>query len=210
MRICIVEDDPGLLANLSLLLGGEPGLAVLGAHPSAEAALAGTDFGQIDVLLADIDLPGLSGVDLIRAVKERSPAVNCLAYTISEDRATVFSAIKAGACGYLLKGASPRQLVESIREIHEGGAPMSPRIARRLLLGIQESHGDAPVERALLSPREIEILRRLERGLSYKEIGAALHISAHTVHSHIKSIYEKVHARTRQEALRTARHLGVL
>lgn len=211
MKLCIVEDDRLLLTNLSLLLNGEPGMEVAGAHASAEDALREVDFTAVDVLLADIDLPGISGVELIRAVKQKTPAVNCMAHTISEDRATVFAAIKAGACGYLSKGCSPRELVESIRELHEGGSPMSPRVARKVILDIQDAQreGESPAP-IILSPRESEVLKGIERGLSYKEIAAALSISTHTVHAHIKNIYEKIQARTRTEALRKARNLGVL
>ena len=209
MRICIVEDNSLLRDNLTLLLRGEHGISVTGSFPSAEDALATVDWTATDVLLADIDLPGISGVELIHAVKEQHPLVNCMAYTIYEDRATVFSAIKAGACGYLLKGCSPRELVESLEELHGGGAPMSPKIARKVILDIQGSQLDEAAK-PVLSTREVEILRQIERGLSYKEIAVASSISPHTVHTHIKNIYEKIHARSRDDALRRARNLGVL
>ncbi|MBI5482094.1 MAG: response regulator transcription factor [Deltaproteobacteria bacterium] len=211
MRICIVEDDRLLLESLCQLLGGERGVEVVGAYTSAEEAQREAPWAAVDVLLADINLPGASGVELIRARKLADPGLNCMAYTIFEDRSTVFAAIKAGACGYLLKGASPRELIESLRELHEGGAPMSPKIARKVILEIQQ--GDRTEEAAgadVLSRREVEILKLIEAGRSYKEIAAALGISAHTVHSHIKHIYEKVHAHGRNEALRRARNLGAL
>ncbi len=211
VRICIVEDDSLLLDNLSLLLRGEAGFVVAGAFSDAETALGSMSWRDVDVLLSDIDLPGMSGVELIRALKERHPSLNCMAYTIYEDRSTVFAAIKAGACGFLIKGASPRELIESLRELHEGGSPMSPRIARKVLLDIQDdgrpAGGGAP---PILSDREIQILRQLERGLSYKGIAVELHISPHTVHTHIKNIYEKVHANGRADVLRKARNLGAL
>lgn len=209
MRICIVEDNPLLLSNLSLLLRGESGVEVVGAHGSAEDALLKTEWTTVDVLLADLDLPGISGVEMIRRVKAQHASVNCMAYTISEDRATVFAAIKAGACGYLLKGCSPREIIESIRALHDGGAPMSPRIARKVIMDIQ-SVERSESERSLLSGRETEVLKQIERGQSYKEIASAMKISSHTVHTHIKNIYEKVHASTREEALRKARSLGAL
>ena len=207
MKLCIVEDNGLLLDNLSLLLRGEPGVDVVGSFRTAEDALAAAPWGSLDVLLADIDLPGMSGVDLIRTVKAAHSGVSCMAYTIYEDRSTVFAAIRAGACGYLLKGASPRELVESLRELYDGGAPMSPKIARKVILDIQSI--ERP-ERAVLSEREIHILREIEKGRSYKEIAAALHISPHTVHAHIKNIYEKVQAHGRAEAIRKARHMGVI
>lgn len=211
MRVCIVEDNGQLLDNLSMLLRGEPGIEVTGGFRSAEDALAQTNWANVDVLLADIDLPGISGVDLIRTVKDQHPSVNSMAYTIYEDRATVFSAIRAGACGYLLKGSSPRELIESLRELHEGGSPMSPSIARKVILTIHGTGLETPApDRAGLSEREVLILRQIEKGLSYKEIAQALHISPHTVHTHIKNIYEKVQAHDRADALRRARNLGVL
>ena len=209
MRICIVEDNRMLRTNLSQLLHGEMDLEVVCSHGDAESALQHVDWTRVDFLLADIDLPGMSGVEMIGLVKLKHPPVNCLAYTIYEDRTTVFAAIKAGACGYLLKSATPRELVESIREIHQGGSPMTPRIARNVLLEIQAAAGTSG-EAALLTTREAEVLREVDRGRSYKEIGDTLHISVNTVHTHIKKVYEKVQARTRDEALRKARNLGVL
>lgn len=211
IRLCIVEDDSLLLNNLSLLLRGESGFVVAGAFSNAESALGAVEWGQVDVLLSDIDLPGMSGVELIRAVKGKHPSLNCMALTIYEDRSTVFAAIKAGACGFLVKGASPRELIESLRELHDGGAPMSPKIARKVLLDIQGGERPAAGEGPpLLSERELQILRQLERGLSYKGIAAELGISPHTVHTHIKNVYEKVHARGRADVLRKARNLGAL
>lgn len=212
MNICIVEDHRLLLDNLRLLLQGEPDIEVTGAFASAEEALAATDWGRTDLLLADIDLPGMSGVELIRRVKQDCPAVDAMAYTISEDRAVVMAAIRAGASGYLLKGSTPRVLIESVRELHEGGAPMSPKIARKLIaeLRLHDESPGANGSRIGLTQREIEVVRLVERGLAYGEISDALHISPHTVHSHIKHIYEKIHASSRGEMLVKARKLGVI
>jgi two-component system NarL family response regulator len=212
MNICIVEDHRLLLENLRLLLQGEPDIAVTGAFASAEEAIAATDWSRTDLLLADIDLPGMSGVELIRRVKQVCPAVDAMAYTISEDRAVVMAAIRAGASGYLLKGSTPRVLIESVRELHEGGAPMSPKIARKLIaeLRLHDESPGADGPRIGLTQREIEVVRLVERGLAYGEISDALHISPHTVHSHIKHIYEKIHASSRSEMLVKARKLGVI
>ncbi len=213
MNICIVDDNQTLLENLKLLLGGEPDMVIAGAFPSAEAALEGVAWEQVDVLLADIDLPGISGVDLIKRVKAGYPGLDALAYTIFEDRAVVMSAIKAGASGYLLKGSTPRVLIESLRELFDGGAPMSPKIARKLIAELQlQSGAESEPESSAgdLTAREIAILKLIEKGLSYTEIGDNLHISTHTVHSHIKKIYGKVHAGSRLEMLRKARRLGAI
>jgi len=125
MNVAIVEDNQTLLDNLRLLLQGESGCSVTGAWRSAEDALANSSWARTNILLADIDLPGISGVELISQIKAKYPHVDCMAYTVSEDRATVFAAIKAGACGYLLKGSTPRELIEALHHLHEGGAPMS-------------------------------------------------------------------------------------
>ena len=214
MRICIVEDNSMILDNLRLLLQGEPGIQVTGAFVSAEDALKLVNWNQVDILLADIDLPGMNGVDLIRQVKAEHAQVDAMAYTICEDRAVVMAAIKAGASGYLLKGGTPRVLIESLRELHNGGAPMSPRIARKLIAEFRlATTGDAasgPGAAVELTQREASILKLVERGLSYSEIAGELSISPHTVHTHIKNIYEKVHASSRTDMLLKARRMGVL
>ncbi len=210
MHIAIVEDNQTLLENLRLMLQGEPGCVVNGAWQSAEEALAVPIWAETDILLADLDLPGMSGVDLISQLKSRYPALNCMAYTIYEDRSTVFSAIKAGACGYLLKGSTPRELIEALRDLYDGGAPMSPKVARKVIHHFQEITGGGSAGDDGLTSREQDVLRRLEQGQSYKEIGVAMGISAHTVHTHIKHIYEKVQGRTRAEVMRKARLRGWL
>jgi DNA-binding NarL/FixJ family response regulator len=207
MRILIVEDDPLILGSLTVLLAGEPGFSVCGSHGCAEEALACLEESAPDLLLSDIGLPGLSGIEFIRQVKMRLPELDILAYTVFDDRVTVFSALKAGASGYILKGSTPRQIIEAIQNLREGGAPMSPKIARAVLHEFQEG---GLHEQYLLTPRETEILRHMEKGLSYKVIAEACFISAHTVNTHIKNIYEKLHARGRQEALLKARKKGII
>lgn len=204
----MVEDDPLLLENLARLLSKREDFQVVGSYGSAEAALAAGLWLEADVLISDIDLPGISGVDLIARAKEVNPALLPLAYTVFEDRDTVFAALRAGAYGYLVKGSTADEITEAIRAIMQGGAPMSPAIARRLL---DEFHLNTASEVAdALSPREVSLLRLLAEGLIYKEIGVRLGISPHTVHTHIKNIYGKLHAADRQQALRRARMLGYL
>jgi DNA-binding NarL/FixJ family response regulator len=208
MNLCIIEDNQDLLANLRLLLGGEPGFHVLGAYGSAEEALAVAAFAQCDVILVDIDLPGASGVELIREVHQKHPTVQALVHTISEDRDVVFAAIKAGATGFLLKGSSPRELIESLHNLHLGGAPMSPKIARKVLLELRGQV--AGPQDSSLTPREIDVLKGLSKGQSYKELADILGRSPHTIHAHVKSAYEKLQAASRGEALQKARFLGVI
>ncbi|HMO52412.1 MAG TPA: response regulator transcription factor [Kiritimatiellia bacterium] len=208
MKICIIEDNKPLLENLRLLLAGEPGFEVTGAYDSAETALQAAPWDCAEVLLVDLDLPGLSGIEVIRRVHPKWPGVQILVYTISEDRDTVFTAIRAGAMGYLLKGCPPRDLVESLRILHQGGAPMSPKIARKVVAALQAPQDRSPESR--LSPREQTVLTEIAMGRSYKEIAESTGMSPHTVHARVKSIYEKLHAASRSEALAKARELGLV
>ncbi|MFI4932649.1 MAG: response regulator, partial [Burkholderiales bacterium] len=191
LRLMIVEDDPLLRENLRVLLGGEPGLAVVACCDSAEAALEALAAARPDTMLSDLGLPGMSGLELIGRAKERAPELDILVLTISEDRDAVFAALRAGACGYIVKGASPRELVEALVEVAQGGAPMSPKIARMVIRSFQDA---APDDDTLLTPKERSVLVGVRDGLSYKAIAARLNISAHTVHSHVKHIYEKLQA----------------
>jgi DNA-binding NarL/FixJ family response regulator len=207
MRLVIIEDDPLLLENLTLLLRGEEGITVTGAFRSAEDAIKGIKQAAPDVMVTDIGLPGMSGVELIKKAKEMLPDLEIIAHTVFEDRNRVFAAIKAGASGYMLKGSSPRELVESIYALHKGGAPMSPKIARKIIQEFQEESCGAKL---LLTPREQEVVKLVEEGLSYKEIAYQLSLSIHTIHSHIKNTYEKLQARDRVDALAKARKKGLL
>lgn len=207
MRLAIVEDDPLLLESLKMLLSGETGIKVSGAFRSAEEALPLLKEAKPDVMLVDLGLPGMTGVELIRRIKEELPDSEIMAHTVFEDRENVFSAIKAGASGYILKGSSPREIVEAIHEVHKGGAPMSPKIARKV---IHEFQDESVSDQYILSLREKNIVKCIEEGLTYKEISYRLGISSHTVHTHIKRIYEKLHAKNRIDALAKARKTGVI
>jgi len=207
IRVVIVEDDELLLKNLGLLLEGEPGISVVGSFASAEEAVSGMKKLTFDILLADLGLPGESGIELIEWIKEKFPDSDIMAHTVFDDRDTVFAAIKAGASGYILKGTTPRELIEALHNLHGGGAPMSPKIARAM---IQEFQNRKYNEQYLLTPREKEILLSLEKGLTYTEIADSLNISPHTVHTHIKNTYDKLHATGRMSALRNARRKGII
>ena len=207
MRLVIIEDDPLLLENLTLLLSGEEGITVAGSYRSAEDAMKLLKSAAPEVMLTDLGLPGMSGVDLIKKAKEEMPSLEIMAHTVFEDRERVFSAIKAGASGYILKGSSPREIIESIHAIYKGGAPMSPKIARKV---IHEFQDEIIGEQFLLTQREKEIVKLVEDGLTYKEIGEKLSISTHTVHTHIKNIYEKLQAKDRNDAIMKARKKGII
>lgn len=207
MKLAIVEDDPILLESLKLLLAGELGITVVGAFSSAEDALRSLKEVSPEVMLADLGLPGMSGIELIKKAKEEMPDLEIMAHTVFEDRENVFSAIKAGASGYILKGSSPREIVEAIHEVNKGGAPMSPKIARKV---IHEFRDESVEDEYFLSQRERNIVKCIEEGLTYKEISLRLAISSHTVHTHIKNIYEKLQAKDRGEALIKARKTGII
>lgn len=207
MRVFIVEDQDLVRNNLTLLLGGENGIEVAGTAATVEEALTAIPQASPDVVLSDLGLPDDSGVSLIRQLKEERPALDVLAYTVFEDRDTVFAALKAGASGYVLKGSTPRQLVEALENLAQGGAPMSPRIARAV---ISEFHGKSDPPGEELTPRERQVLAGIDEGYSYKEIAGELGVSPNTVHGYVKNIYEKLHARGRRDALQKARRKGWL
>lgn len=207
MKLIIVEDDPILLESLKLILGGEAGITVAGAFGSAEDALRALRKASPEVMLTDLGLPGMSGIELIKKAKDDMPSLEIMTHTVFEDRENVFAAIKAGASGYILKGSSPREIVEAIYEIHKGGAPMSPKIARKVIHEFQDENVE---DQYILSQRERDIVKCIEQGLTYKEISLRLKISSHTVHTHIKNIYEKLQAKDRGEALVKARKTGII
>ena len=207
MRISFVEDNNVTRETLKLLLSGEPAVTSVETYASAEEALTKLELFPPDILLVDLDLPGMHGTELILRAKQILPHVEIMVYTIFEDRDTVFAAIKAGASGYLLKGSPPRELIESLQNLHQGGSPMSPKIARKVIHEFQ----NAPEEdENPLSFRESAIVRSIEQGLSYKEIAELYNISSHTVHTHIKNIYEKLQAHGRKDFLQRARRIGII
>lgn len=202
----IVEDNIMTRETLKLLLGSDARIEAVEAYACAEEALEGLDGFNPEILLVDLDLPGMHGTELIRRVKQSKPGIEIMVHTIYEDRSTVFAAIKAGASGYILKGSPPHELMESLQNLYRGGAPMSPKIARKVILELQDSpEGDNP-----LTARESAIVRCIEQGLTYQEIADRFCISPHTVHTHIKKIYEKLQAHGRRDALKRARKFGII
>ncbi|MDT8316620.1 MAG: response regulator transcription factor [bacterium] len=207
MKIIIVEDEPFFIEKLKLILGGEGEYEIVCSYPSAEEALSGYKEGAAEVMLIDIVMPGMSGIELMKIIKGRDPIVEIVAFTGSEDRETVLEAIRAGASGYLLKDMSPGDIFDSLNTISKGGSPMSPKIVRALVNEIQSAHStDSPI----LSKREREVLGLAAEKLSYKEIGQKLNISHHTVHTHLKNICEKLKVKARKEAISIARRKSLI
>ena len=181
---------------------------VVATASCAEEALPLLRKKSPDILLVDLNLSGMSGTELIKAVSGQPNPPLILAHTMHDDVAHVFPAIRAGALGYIVKGAAPRELIEAIVQLSEGGSPMSPQVARMLMQSFQ---ADAKQQSLYdLSPREREVLRTVAKGKTYKEIAAEFSISVNTVHAHIKNCYEKLQANSRGEALESARRLGIL
>jgi DNA-binding NarL/FixJ family response regulator len=211
MHLGIVDDDTRLIENLRFLLQSEPGVHSVHTFASAEEFLAARPRPELDILLVDMDLPGLSGVELIARLTGQAVTFSCLAYTVSAERDTVFAAIQSGACGYVLKGGGFFELVSALHDLEAGGAPMSPGIARQVLQQFQKMHlaGPAPATEGI-SEREKAVLQGLARGQTYKEISSALAISSHTVNSHVKNIYQKLHVCSREEAVSKGHQRGWL
>jgi len=207
MRLAIIDDNTTLLQSLAAILGGEKDIAVVGAFRSAEDALKKMDRIAPEVVLVDTGLPGMSGIEFIRQAKARFPKIEMLVHSTADDLKTVTSAFHAGATGYLIKGSKPRALVEAIMELYNGGAPMSPKIARMMISAFHHKiSGDGDV----LSHREKEILSGMDKGMTYREIAETLLVSPHTVRTHIRNIYGKLPATCKSEALRKAKQSGML
>jgi DNA-binding NarL/FixJ family response regulator len=198
ITVSIIEDDSDIRESLALLINGTPGFSCIHSYESCEKGIKGILKDPPDVVLMDIGMPGMSGIEGIKALKEKMPDLDVLVLTIQSESETVFDALCAGACGYLIKDTPPSQLLDAIKECHEGGAPMSTRIAR---LVVQSFKVEQPT---LLTARETEVLTHLCKGKSYKMIADDLFISEETVRRHIKNIYRKLEVHSKSEAVAKA------
>jgi DNA-binding NarL/FixJ family response regulator len=198
--VIIVEDDRGLREQLVQILESAPDVKCLGAFVSAEEALPQILARNPDVVLMDIKLPGMSGIQCVAEIKKTAPAMQVIMVTIYEDSERIFRALKSGANGYLVKSSPPEQLLAAIRDVSTGGAPMSSHIASKV---VRHFHliGTSPTESENLSPREREVLDLLASGFIYKEIGDKLNIGTETVRTYVKNICQKMHVRSRLEAV---------
>ena len=199
ITVSIVEDDDGLRETLARYVTTR-GFRCISTHGSAEQALREIPMVKPAVVLMDINLPRKSGIECVAELKQTAPASKCIILTAFEDTELIFQALAAGALGYLLKGVRPAKLLESIREVHEGGSPMSSQIARKVVASFQRPRPTMSMD-AQLSEREQQVLKCLAKGLLYKQIAAQMGISFGTVRTYLQRIYEKLHVHSRTEAV---------
>jgi DNA-binding NarL/FixJ family response regulator len=203
ITLAIVEDLDEVRDGLKNFISLSTDFKVLGTFKTAEDAVTDLPKLKPDIVIMDINLPGMNGIECIRRVKDKSLATQFMMFTVYENDEKVFEALKAGASGYLLKNTGLVQLIESLKELHNGGSPMSANIARKLVTLFRNEEKQAP-NLEVLSHRENEILQLLSKGLLYKEIADQLAISVSTVRQHIHHIYEKLHVQNRTEAINKA------
>jgi len=199
--VSIYEDHLTLLESLSDLICDTEGLALCTASSSAVNILAQCRENYPDIILMDIDMPEITGIEATRMVKKEFPDINIMMLTVFEDRDKIFEALCAGATGYLLKKTPSTQIISAIEDLHRGGSPMSSGIARKVLEYFSRQNGHEKKESYQLSPREIDILKRLVIGDSYKMVADACFISIGTVYSHINNLYKKLHVNSKSEAV---------
>jgi DNA-binding NarL/FixJ family response regulator len=200
ITVCIVEDSEDLRRTLARVIARAEGFQCLATYGSAEEALEGIPKEKPNVVLMDINLPGMNGVECVRKLKPLAPETQVIMLTVYEDTENIFNALAAGASGYLLKRTTSAELLEAIHDVLKGGSPMTAHIARKVVQSFQRS-GPSPQPTENLSQREQEVLDLLSQGLIYKEIAEKLGISYETVHTYIRRIYEKLQVRTRTEAV---------
>jgi DNA-binding NarL/FixJ family response regulator len=212
IRICLVEDDAAMRVEFERMVLGRPELSLAGSAGSLAEAHELLRRCEVDIVIVDLGLPDGDGAELIAALRDTAPDTAALVTTVFGDEAHVIRAVEAGARGYLLKDTTPEEFVRALRMVHEGGAPLSPQIARHLLKrfapAVARSADASEAER--LTPREIDILTRISQGFSVAETAQATGISHHTVTAHIKNIYGKLSVRNRVEAVNRARQQGLI
>lgn len=195
--VAIVEDDAEIRGLLEILIDRSNGFSCKNVYACAEDAIPDIQNASFDVVLMDIEMPGINGIECVRQLKPNLPNTDFIMLTIRDDYDTVFQSLAAGATGYLLKDTAPTKLLEGIKEVHSGGSPMTPEIARK----VTQTFKLAP---SPMTQRETEILKLMCDGQHYNEIASSLFISGHTVRTHIKNIYKKLHVCSRAEAVRAA------
>lgn len=200
IKVAIVDDDEGIRASLASMIRRAPAFKLAGDYPDAETAIAAIPRDPPDVVLMDINLPGIKGVECVRQLKAALPTTQFLMLTVYEDSESLFNSLKAGASGYLLKRTAAAGLLDAIRDVHGGGSPMTPQLARRVVQFFSKpAADDSPVSR--LTPGERDFLDQLANGYAYKEIADRMKISIDTVRSYVRTVYEKLHVHSRTEAV---------
>jgi DNA-binding NarL/FixJ family response regulator len=211
LRVAVVEDDRSTREGLRLLIDGTPGFRCVATFHTAEDALRAplTADRQADVALVDVHLPGMSGTDAVPELRARWPDTLILMLTVFAEDETVFASLCRGASGYLLKKTPPARLLDAIREAAEGGAPMSPEVARKVIRMFRDWQPREPLDTDL-TPTERRLLQLLAEGDTYRAAGNTLHISVNTVRSHIRTIYEKLHVHSKSAAVSKALKAGLM
>ncbi|HEX3167095.1 MAG TPA: response regulator transcription factor [Chitinophagaceae bacterium] len=204
IKVAIFEDNRSLLEGLAAMIGGTAGFVCAGAFPNCNNLLKNIAQAKPDVVLMDIEMPGINGIEAVTMIKEDYPEIKILMETIFDDDEKIFNSICAGAEGYILKHTTPAEIMEAIKEIYEGGSPMTPSIANRVLKMVKNRPDTSSKESFDLSAREKEILTCLVKGMSYKMVADTCFISIETVNVHIKNIYRKLQVHSKSEAVAKA------
>jgi DNA-binding NarL/FixJ family response regulator len=211
IKVIVVEDNDTIREGLKILIDGTEGYGCIALYPRCESMLKNLAKLKPDVLLMDIGLPGMNGIEGIKQAKAIMPELNILVLTVYEENDLIFDALCAGACGYLVKKTPPSKLLEAIHEAFNGGAPMSSHIARKVIDYFQQKKQSVPVDSPnILTPREKEILSGLVEGNSFKAIADSLFISIETVRFHFRNIYRKLHVHSQSEAVAKAIKEGLI
>jgi DNA-binding NarL/FixJ family response regulator len=200
ISVSVVDDESSLRQSIAMFVNGSPGFRCVSTFPSGEAALEHLPAQWPDVILMDIHLTGISGIECARRLKALRPEVQIVMLTVYEDPEQIFAALKAGATGYMLKRLTPARLLEAIQEVHGGGSPMSHSIARKVLASFQNA-GRPAADKNRMAPREEMVLDCLAKGLTYQKTAHQLNISIDSVRTYVRRIYEKLHVHSRTEAV---------
>lgn len=211
INVAIVEDNDVIREGIAALINGTPDYKCVGAYSDCETFLDDVPRKEINVVLMDIGLSGMSGIEGIKLCKQKKPEINILMLSVYEDDRLIFEAICSGACGYLVKKTPPIKLLEAIKEANEGGSPMSSHIARKVIKVFQKKSDLLnEISDYNLTEREIEVLLLLSQGLNYQEIGEKIFIAIDTVRHHIRNIYKKLHVHSQSEAVAKAIRKGII
>lgn len=205
LKVILFDDHEAVRTSIQLMIEDMPQAELIGAFENCDTLMNDIEYCKPDVVILDISMPGMNGIEAVKEIRKKYANLPILMLTTFDDDAHVFDAISVGANGYLLKNASMQKLAEGIADVYEGGAPMSPSIARKVLNQFRQQQGVR--EDYQLSPKETEVLQYLVQGLAYKQIGAKMNITYDTVRAHMKKIYEKLHVASMTEAVAKAIHM---